>query len=206
MTNSAFGVRTRQYKLLALFLVFFLTTGCATIIKGTTQGVPISSDPSGADILVDGMLVGTTPTDVELKRKRDHLIVIEKKNYSPKNIAVVKNVGGAVWGNIIAGGLIGWGVDAASGAQNNLTPKTIFVRLEPVEEGAQPADSSQNSSVGIRKLNDLDQMRENKQISDEEFTSGRIAIIREYFPDMIPETDESDAVETDESDAAEPDQ
>ena len=206
MTNPAFGVRTRQYKLLALFLVFFLTTGCATIIKGTTQGVPISSDPSGADILVDGMLVGTTPTDVELKRKRDHLITIEKKNYSPKSIAVVKNVGGAVWGNIIAGGLIGWGVDAASGAQNNLTPKTIFVRLEPVEEGAQPADSSQNSSVGIRKLNDLDQMRENKQISDEEYTSGRIAIIREYFPDMIPETDEGDAVETDESDAAEPDQ
>ena len=195
MTNPAFGVRTRQYKLLALFLVFFLTTGCATIIKGTTQGVPISSDPSGADILVDGMLVGTTPTDVELKRKRDHLITIEKKNYSPKSIAVVKNVGGAVWGNIIAGGLIGWGVDAASGAQNNLTPKTIFVRLEPVGEGAQPADSSQDSSVGIRKLNDLDQMRENKQISDEEYTSGRIAIIREYFPEMIPEPDETEPVE-----------
>lgn len=193
MTNPAFGVRTRQYKLLALFLVFILTTGCATIIKGTTQGVPISSDPSGADIFVDGMLVGTTPTDVELKRKRDHLIVIEKKNYSPKSIAVVKNVGGAVWGNIIAGGLIGWGVDAASGAQNNLTPKTIFVRLEPVEEGAQPAESSQNSSVGIRKLNDLDQMRENKQISDEEYSSGRIAIIRDYFPEMIPEPAEADA-------------
>ena len=206
MNNSGLDVQTRQCRLLALFLVFFLTTGCATIIKGTTQGVPISSDPSGADILVDGMLVGTTPTDVELKRKRDHLITIEKKNYSPKSIAVVKNVGGAVWGNIIAGGLIGWGVDAASGAQNNLTPKTIFVRLEPVGEGAQPADSSQDSSVGIRKLNDLDQMRENKQISDEEYTSGRIAIIREYFPDMIPETDESDAVETDEGDAAEPDQ
>ncbi len=33
MTNSAFGVRTRHYKVLALFLVFFLTTGCASTGK-----------------------------------------------------------------------------------------------------------------------------------------------------------------------------
>ena len=191
MVISRVGIRSSTFRLLALLFVFFLTTGCATIIKGTSQGVPISSDPSGADILVDGMLVGTTPTDVELKRKRDHLIVIEKKNYAPKSVAVVKNVGGAVWGNIIAGGLIGWGVDAASGAQNNLTPKTIFVKLEPVGEGGQTSDTGPDSSEGIKKLNELDQMRENEQISDEEYTRGRIALIQEYFPEMIPEPEEA---------------
>ena len=197
MITSAMGVRTSTYRLLALLFVFFLTTGCATIIKGTTQGVPISSDPSGADIFIDGMLVGTTPADVELKRKRDHLIVIEKKNYVPKSVAVVKNVGGAVWGNIIAGGLIGWGVDAASGAQNNLMPKTIFVRLEAVGEGGQAADSGlDSSSIGIKKLNDLDQMRENKQISDEEYTRARIALIKEYFPEMVPESDKADSTQS----------
>ena len=190
-------------RLVSLVFIFFLTSGCATIIKGTTQGIPISSDPSGADILVDGQLVGTTPADVEIKRKRDHLVVIEKTNYHPKSIAVVKNVGGAVWGNIIAGGLIGWGVDAASGAQNNLTPKTIYVKLEPVLDGSQTTDSNQGSSVGIQKLNDLDQMRENKQITDEEYTRARIALIEQYFPEMIPKTDEGDAAETDEGDAAE---
>ena len=185
------------FRLVALVFVYFLTTGCATIIKGTTQEIPISSDPSGADILVDGQLVGTTPADVEIKRKRDHLVVIEKTNYQPKSVAVVKNVGGAVWGNIIAGGLIGWGVDAASGAQNNLTPKTIYVRLEPVGEGSQTLDSSRDSSVGIKKLNDLDQLRENKQITDEEYTRGRIALIEQYFPEMTPEPEELEPTETD---------
>ncbi len=195
--------RIPTYRLVSLVFIFFLTTGCATIIKGTNQEIPISSDPSGADILVDGQLVGTTPADVEIKRKRDHLVEIKKTGYQPKSVPVVKNVGGAVWGNIIAGGLIGWGVDAASGAQNNLTPKTIYVRLEPVGGGGQTRDSSQDSSVGIKKLNDLDQMRDNKQITDEEYTRGRIALIEQYFPEMIPETDEGDAAETDEGDAAE---
>ena len=195
MFNSKIYTGIPTCRLVSLVFVYFLTTGCATIIKGTTQEIPISSDPSGADILVDGHLVATTPADVQIKRKRDHLVVIEKTNYHPKSVAVVKNVGGAVWGNIIAGGLIGWGVDAASGAQNNLTPKTIYVRLEPVLDGSQTTDSNQGSSVGIQKLNDLDQMRENKQITDEEYTRARIALIEQYFPEMIPKTDEGDAAE-----------
>jgi hypothetical protein len=176
-------------------LVVLCFSGCATIIKGTTQAIPISSDPSGADILVDGMLVGQTPSDVEVKRKRDHLVVIEKKNYQPKNIPIVKNVGGAVWGNIIAGGLIGWGVDATSGAQNNLSPKTIFVTLEPIEGGSPTAVSSQESSEGIRKLQELDQMREDKQINDEEYTRARVAMIEKYFPEMIPKPEETETSE-----------
>lgn len=203
MMTPRIGMRTSKCRLFALLFVLFLTTGCATIIKGTTQGIPISSDPAGADILIDGMLVGTTPADIEVKRKRDHLVVIEKKNYAPKSIAIVKNVGGAVWGNILAGGLIGWGVDAASGAQNNLTPKTIFVKLEALAEGGQATDSGPDSSVGIKKLNDLDQMRDDKQISDEEYTRARVALIKEYFPEMLPEPDEADSGE---SGNTEPDQ
>jgi hypothetical protein len=92
-----------------------------------------------------------------------------------------------VWGNIIAGGLIGWGVDAASGAQNNLTPKTITVKLDVLEEGSQAAASESDSSIGIRKLNDLDRMKDDKQISSEEYTRARVALIKKYFPEMVPE-------------------
>ena len=89
--------------------------GCATVIKGSHQTVPMASDPPGADVLVDGALVGQTPLKVEMKRKKDHLVTIQKTGYKPESVAVVKDVGGAVWGNIIAGGLIGWGVDASTG-------------------------------------------------------------------------------------------
>ena len=82
MIVPSIEMRAGKCRLFGLIFVFLLSTGCATIIKGTTQAIPVSSDPAGADILVDGMLVGTTPSDVEFKRKRDHLVVIEKENYA----------------------------------------------------------------------------------------------------------------------------
>ncbi len=193
MINHTTRMFTSPLRVFALLPFFVLTTGCATVLKGTTQEIPISSEPPGADIIVDGTFVGTTPADVELKRKRDHLVVIEKKGHSSKSVAVVKNVGGAVWGNIIAGGLIGWGIDAASGAQNNLSPKTISVTLEPVDEGMQAQAPGPDSSEGIKKLNDLDHMRENELITDEEYTQARIALIQEYFPEMIPEPEDTES-------------
>lgn len=183
----------RMLRVATTLAVLALTSGCATVIKGTTQSVPISSDPPGAEILVDGQYVGTTPSDVELKRKRDHLVVVQKKDFAPRSVPVVKNVGGAVWGNIIAGGLIGWGVDAASGAQNNLSPKTIFVKLEPAEDSGDRQPSGADSSAGIRRLNELDQMREDDRISDEEYTRARVAIISEYFPEMVPKNQGTDS-------------
>jgi hypothetical protein len=187
------------FRLVAVLSFYFLITGCATIVKGTTQGIPITSEPTGADVVVDGMLVGTTPTDVEMKRKRDHLVTIQKDGYQPKSVPVVKDIGGAVWGNIIAGGLIGWGVDATSGAQNNLNPKTISVQLVPISKDGAAPRAANDSSVAIKKLNDLDQMLENEQISDEEYGRARLAILKEYFPEMVPTEAEEDAPESGES-------
>lgn len=176
---------TRTILVLLLISLLSLSTGCASIVKGTTQAIPISSEPSGVDVLVDGNLVGSTPTTVELKRKTDHLITFQKENYETKAVAVVKSVGGAVWGNILAGRLIGWGVDAASGAQYNLDPKTIFVKMELVSN-SNIISTSPDASEGIRKLNDLDLLHENNAISDEEFSLGRKALIEQYFPELIP--------------------
>jgi hypothetical protein len=139
------------------------------------------------------MLVGTTPTSIELKRKRDHLIVIQKADYVPTSVALVKNIGGAVWGNIITGGPIGWGVDAISGSQNNLFPSTISVTLEPVREGGMVDGVGEYWSLGIKKLNALDEMRDNDQITYEEYARGRIALIEAYFPELIRNPDDPDS-------------
>ena len=114
---------------IALVSASTLLSGCATIVKGTTQVIPISSDPTGARVTIDSAPAGTTPTTVTLSRKQNHMVVIEKEGYAPESVAVTKSMGGAVAGNIIAGGFIGWGVDAMSGAQYNLAPNTISVRL-----------------------------------------------------------------------------
>lgn len=162
-------------------------TGCATIVKGTTQNIPISTDPPGAEVTADGQLMGQSPIDITLARKRDHLVTISKEGYTQKSIAITKSTGGAVWGNILAGGLIGWGIDATSGAQYNLSPESISVQLEPIQEGAATAALVNPKSDFIKRLNDLDELKEKNKISDEEYSVMRTSLFKEYYPEMDSE-------------------
>ena len=166
-----------------LAMVASLAGGCASIVKGTTQAIPVSSNPTGATVRLDGNHVGQTPTKVEVKRKSDHLMTIEKAGYQPESIAITRNIGGAVFGNILAGGLIGWGVDAISGAQYNLTPSTINVTLSNLAEGktVESADSS-NAAIFIKELKELDKLHEGKNLSDEEYAKQRTMLIEKYSP------------------------
>lgn len=190
--EAAWGVQNMNSSLVAVAIrlgcvavLVSVATGCATVVKGSHQGVPVSSDPPGADVLVDGNLVGQTPLKVEMKRKHDHLVTIQKTGYRPKSVAVVKDVGGAVWGNIIAGGLIGWGVDASTGAQYNLTPRTISVSLES-DTTVAARSTQEDPGVFVSKLKALDLLKEGKQISDEEYGKARLALFRQYMPEALP--------------------
>jgi hypothetical protein len=113
-------------------LVPFLT-GCATVMSGTTQKVPVSSDPTGAVARVDGGISATTPTIFNLERKSDHTIEISKDGYKTAIVAVRRALNGAVWGNILAGGIIGTAVDMSNGANQKLVPDRVDVVLEKGE-------------------------------------------------------------------------
>ncbi len=155
--------------------------GCASIVKGTTQAIPVSSNPTGADVKLDGNRVGQTPMSVEVKRKSDHLMTIEKAGYQPESIAITRNIGGAVFGNILAGGVIGWGVDAISGAQYNLTPAMISITLKAISAGATPEPAAKsNATIFIEELKKLDELHETKKISDEEYAKMRTSLIEKY--------------------------
>jgi hypothetical protein len=156
-------------------------SGCASIVKGTTQDIPVTSTPLGAEVRIDGDKVGQTPTSVEAKRKTDHLIVIEKEGYQPESIAVTRNIGGAVFGNIIAGGLIGWGVDAIDGAQWNLSPKTINVTLKVNTTASPPVPAAQSSAaIFIEELKKLDELHVAGKITDEEYAKMRTSLVDKY--------------------------
>ena len=143
---------------IAAAAILLLLESCATIMHGTTQGIPISSEPSEADVLVDGQPYGTTPTVVEMKRKSDHVVRVEKEGYQAEEMVVMHVVSGAVAGNILFGGLIGWGVDASTGAQYRLVPKTLQFTLDPVgsEPSEEPPPIDLNApEVRLQRLADL---------------------------------------------------
>jgi hypothetical protein len=177
--------KSRMMELVLVAATAGLTQGCATLIKGPSQSIPVSSEPPAADILLDGKLVGQTPTTLALKRDNNYLIIIQKTGFEQQSVPVVKDIGGVVWGNVLAGGLVGWGVDAASGAQYNLLPASVSVKLVPVNTVVKGM-AADDSNTFVSKLKALDQQHDAKQISDRDYVSGRLELFKKYMLDALP--------------------
>ena len=124
------GQMNKWMKAMGLVVCAGYLSGCATIISGSTQKVNVTSNPSGAMAKVDGNLAALTPTVFTLERKQDHTVEVSKEGYRTATVILRHTMNGATAGNILAGGVIGIGVDAMSGAMYKLIPDRIDVNLE----------------------------------------------------------------------------
>lgn len=108
-------------------------SGCATILKDDAQPVAFTSDPAGATVKINGAAVGQTPTTVMLKHSvKRQMVLIEKGGYQPEAFRLEKKVDALTFGNVIAGGVIGFGVDIATGNATNYA-ESVHVRLRPID-------------------------------------------------------------------------
>jgi PEGA domain len=112
--------------------------GCASVTRGTTENISISSTPAGATAEVSGLDNPTacvTPCVVVAKRSADITVTVSKEGYEPQVIPLTKEVPGAgaagFAGNLVLGGLVGMGVDAATGAAQDHKPNPVIVTLQP---------------------------------------------------------------------------
>jgi hypothetical protein len=163
---------------LALLFCAIFMSGCATIIKGTHQEIPVASEPSNASVLVDGVRQGTTPTKLNLARKGNYVVTLALAGHETESITINRSMGGAVAGNIVAGGLIGWGVDAGTGAQYNLNPNSINIRLRRVSESVGPPKSAIDEM--LRELAKLDSLKTDGKIQENEYQNLRAGILKRY--------------------------
>jgi len=69
-----------------LFGVAILLTSCASVIA--TQNVSVSTNPSGAQVFVDGKPGCVTPCAVDLARNQDHLLTFQKEGFRQQDVAV----------------------------------------------------------------------------------------------------------------------
>ena len=99
-----------------------MLSACATLVNGSSQNVTVSTNPPGASCTLDriGARIGAipaTPGSVRLdKSKNDLSVTCAKDGYQTATVSRAPSFGGATFGNLIAGGVIGVVVDAASGA------------------------------------------------------------------------------------------
>jgi hypothetical protein len=112
--------------------------GCASVTRGTTENISISTTPSGAQADIAGLEVPTscvTPCVVVAKRNADLAVTISKPGYETEIIPLSKDIstnGGVGFaGNLLLGGIIGMGVDAATGAATDHKPNPLIVTMRP---------------------------------------------------------------------------
>lgn len=113
-------------------------TGCATVVRGTSQDISISSNPVGASITIDNTHFGVTPTIVSLYRGDSHNVLIYLDGYEPLTARINSRTDAAIAGNCLLGGIPGIAIDAVTGSAKILTPDVISVALVPVDGSLPP--------------------------------------------------------------------
>lgn len=121
-----------------IFAVACSLGGCASVIRGTDEQIAFQSTPTDAHVsLSNGLSCPTTPCDLKIARKDDFTATFTKEGYRPESVRVTTHVSGngvaAGAGNILAGGVIGVGVDAYNGANMDHEPNPVIVTLTPLE-------------------------------------------------------------------------
>lgn len=118
--------------------LFFSLTGCASIIDGSSQEITINTNPPGASCSLqrnDTPLGTVSPTPGSIliqKTKYDILIRCNLHGYQEATYFNKSGSASSTFGNIVAGGLIGWGIDSASGADNKYD-SPVNITLVPVK-------------------------------------------------------------------------
>jgi PEGA domain-containing protein len=115
--------------------------GCASVTRGWNEQIQITSEPEGADVRTSLSQACTTPCTLTVSRKDEFSVSYSKPGYQPQTVQVNTRVAGAgvagFAGNVLVGGIIGMGVDAASGATLEHHPNPVVAVLQPVAPARQ---------------------------------------------------------------------
>jgi len=116
--------------------------GCATMSKGTTELVMISSDPPGADFSVND-ITGKTPFALNVPSSKDLTIHVSAPGYQAQDVQdpVDFRWGYEIWSFIDF--VIPMGVDLADGAAWGHQQTTVAVHLHPVTSESKTEPSLQ---------------------------------------------------------------
>lgn len=128
-----------KLKLIAAIAASVSLSACSTIINGSNQLVAFNTGEvvgancvasGGSDYAVNEKF--TTPAEVKIPRSKKKLdVTCDKAGYQTGTKSVHGKVEGSTAGNIIAGGGIGLGVDALTGAIYKY-PDTVVIDMTPI--------------------------------------------------------------------------
>jgi hypothetical protein len=98
--------------------------GCATVHHGTSQTIPIVSNPAGASVFIDGVRVGVTPLFASVSRKQNHLVTVGGDSLPSLSTPLEHHVSLWTFGNW-ALAILPAAVDFANGAAYTFSVDTV---------------------------------------------------------------------------------
>ena len=119
---------------IVVLLPLALLPACATIVNGSSQTVTVSTTPPAATCTLDRVgerigAIAATPGSVRIdKSKNDLSVTCSKSGYQTATVTHSSKFSGVTFGNFIAGGAVGFIVDASTGA-NFSYPEDIRLEL-----------------------------------------------------------------------------
>ncbi|MEO1746838.1 MAG: translation initiation factor 2 [Pseudomonadota bacterium] len=123
-------------RLFALCVMALAVTGCASITRGVNGDVTIQYQPPDAVVSTSlNHQCQATPCTIRVPRKDTFQVTATREGYVTQVVDVKTRVsgGGAAGfaGNVLLGGVIGMGVDAATGATLEHHPNPVVILLQP---------------------------------------------------------------------------
>jgi len=145
-----------------------LGTGCVPEVY--KQSVPVSTNPMGAKVYVDGKFAGETPTAVELERTKSHVLTLVKEDYRQADVVIHRKKKSeeqlfkAINSGVSTGmffkdpamgmmrGMDSYNMQEKTGEAYELHPSAVTVNLKPLhgrKDGAAGSGDSPPEAQGV---------------------------------------------------------
>ena len=124
-----------KFKIIFLLILLLGLSACATASQGTKQKITVKSIPRNAEVMTShGYGCDATPCSFYVPRNKGFELKVAKPGFSTKKVKIKPIIGGAGAlkgvGSVVLGGVIAGGYDVYKGADFELSPDHVSVKLE----------------------------------------------------------------------------
>ena len=119
--------------------IAIIVTSCATIVRGSSETIEITTSPSGAMIKLSSGQSARSPSTFEVPRKGTIFVTITKDGYETVETKLISSIEGASLGlgtaaNFLTLPVVNDVVDYNSGANYSHKPNPLHVELTPIKK------------------------------------------------------------------------
>jgi hypothetical protein len=113
--------------------------GCATIVRGSSETIEITTSPSGAMIKLSTGQSARSPSTFEVARKGTIFVTVTKEGYETVETKLISSIEGASLGigtaaNLLTIPVVNDVVDYQTGANYSHKPNPLHIELTPLKE------------------------------------------------------------------------